>query len=479
MGERTKKLLKKAPVTTNKIVSSFRDPSGFVFNQNGVVYRQINSNYKEDYKKFVDSGLYKKLSTEGLIVKHTEETGSDLFQTKDGFKVIRPTQIPFISYPYEWTFAMLKDAALLTLQIQKIALEYGMSLKDASAFNIQFLKGKPLLIDTLSFETYEEGKPWVAYKQFVEHFLCPLSLASMVDIQLIRMFSVFLDGIPVDLASSMLPFSSRLNLNLLVHIHAHASSKKRFSKKKIGSEYTSRNFGKRSLLGLIDSLEGAVSKCNWESRDTQWGEYYEEDNNNYTKESMPHKQKLVGDYLKEVKAKSVWDMGANMGNFSKIAAEMGAEVISFDYDYGALERNYKELVKADGQEKILPLFCDLTNPTPSTGWVNQERHSLFERGPADAVLALALIHHLAIPHNIPFVYLAQCFSKMGKYLVIEYIDKQDSQVQILLANRKDIFTNYTQEDFEKAFKQFFSIKRSVPIKGSKRVLYLMEKIGNE
>lgn len=456
------------------MTSSFRDPSGFVFRHNGSVYRQVNKGYRENYELLFSSGLYDALVSERYLIPHNEVVLSGYKPTPDAWKIITPEQIPFISYPYEWPFGMLKDAALLTLSIQKMALEHGMSLKDASAFNIQFVKGRPVLIDTLSFEKYPEGKPWVAYKQFVEHFLCPLTLMSMVDIRLTRLSSIFLDGIPVDLTSRLLPLRSRLNLSILLHIDAHASTQKKFAAKKLEKSLTTRRFSKQALLGLIENLEGTVHRLTWNQKVTQWEDYYEEDKNNYNDESLQHKARLVEQYLGVVKPKRVWDMGANTGYFSKIGAELGADVISFDIDYGALETHYRHIVEKR-QEKILPLFSDITNPSASLGWENGERMSLFQRGPADVVMALALIHHLAISSNLPFSHIASGFAKLSKHLIVEFIDKEDSQVQILLANREDIFHDYSKDQFEKAFTEYFHIRKAIPIRASKRVLYLMER----
>lgn len=445
-----------------------------MFRENGVVHRQINEVYKKDYEKLMSSGLYDELVSQNLLIPHTEIKNARALSKSNGYKVITPAAIPFISYPYEWVFSMLKDAALTTLEIQKRALAHGMSLKDASAFNIQFLQGKPILIDTLSFEVYEEGKPWIAYKQFVEHFLVPLTLMAYVDVRLIRLFSVYLDGIPVDLGASMLPFKAKLKPGLLFHIFAHAATSKKYSDKKLATSVKGKKVGKRALLGIIDSLEGAVKGLKWNPAGTEWEDYYEEDKNNYKEEARDHKGKLVSDYLKKIKAKNVWDMGANTGYFSRIAVGTGAEVISFDIDFGALEKNYRG-IKSHNEAHILPLFSDLTNPSPGLGWELSERESLFDRGPADCVLALALIHHLAIPHNLPFSYLAETFSKMGKHVIVEFIEKDDSQVQILLSNRKDIFNTYCKKDFEEEFGKFFKIVSATPIRNSRRTLYLMGK----
>lgn len=417
------------------------------------------------------SGLYQELVDKKYLIPHKEIT--NIKPENQGWKIIKPESIPFISYSYEWPFSFLKDAALLTLEIQKIALKHGMSLKDASAFNIQVLEGKPILIDTLSFEKYEEGKPWVAYKQFVEHFLCLLSIMSYDDARLGRMSSIFLDGVPVDIAASLLPISAKLKPKLFFHIFAHASSQKRYSNKKMDASKKNKVFSKRALIGLIDSLEGSVKGMKYDPKGTEWEDYYE-DNNNYNSSSHKSKADLVEKYLKIIKPKSVWDMGANTGMFSNIAAKTSANVISFDIDYGALEKGYQS-IKKNNIKNITPLFCDFTNPINSLGWENTERMSLIERGPADAILALALVHHLAIPHNLPFEKIASGFSKIGKNLIVEFIEKSDSQVQILLSSRKDIFDKYTQEEFEISFEKYFSIKEKIKIKDSVRTLYLMER----
>ncbi len=453
---------------------SYKDPSGFVFSLNGEIYRQINKIYQDNYQLLNKSGLYEKLISLGYLIPHQEISLKSLSLSTQFYKTIKPQKIPFISYPYEWCFSMLKDAALLTLKIQQIALEHGMSLKDASAFNVQFFNGKPIFIDTLSFEKYEEGKPWVAYKQFVEHFLAPLALMSFTDIRLSKLSTLFIDGIPLDLVTHILPLKSLVKPSMLMHIYFHSSSQKKFTNKKLSQSQLKFGLSKRSFLGLLDSLEGAVKNLNWDPKGTQWSDYYQKANNNYSDRSLKKKADLVLDFLNITRPRTVWDLGANSGLFSRIAAENGAFVLSFDNDMGALEKNYLEIVR--GQEtNILPLFLDLTNPTAALGWANRERLSLIQRGPCDTILALALIHHLAIAQNIPLNNIASLFSQLCKHLVIEFIPKEDSQVERLLMNRIDIFPDYTKESFEKVFKEYFKIIKVYPLKESKRTLYLMEK----
>ncbi|HEX7456435.1 MAG TPA: SAM-dependent methyltransferase [Candidatus Nanoarchaeia archaeon] len=452
----------------NKLSASFRDPSGFLFSIDGALYRQINKKYQEDYDLFLKSGLYEKLVSDGLLIRH-EEVDLKYAQTQEAYKIIRPEKIPFISYPYEWCFSQLKNAALTTLKIQRIALEHGMSLKDASAFNIQFVQGKPILIDTLSFAKFDE-RPWVAYRQFCQHFLAPLSLMSYVDISFNKLLQLYIDGVPLDLASRLLPIRTRFKPPLLMHIHLHAASQKRYADKGLKKEIT-RKFSMRSFLGLVGSLDGAIKNLKWQPKGTEWADYYA-GNLNYLPASLRHKANLVDEFLEILKPKNVWDLGANTGFFSRIASDKGIKTISFDIDPAAVEINYKTTVERK-ERNLLPLLIDLTNPSPAIGWENKERNSFLNRGPTDTALALALVHHLAISNNLPLAELAEFFSHICNHLIIEFVPKEDSQVQRLLSSREDIFASYTKENFEKEFKNFFTVKKASEIKNSKRVLYLM------
>ena len=455
---------------SGKLSGSFRDPSGFLFYNGGVLLRRINFFYKDDFDYFLSSGLYKALLNDELIVGH-EEVVEGVAMHKGGYKIIKPELVPFISYPCEWSFSQLKDAALLTLKIHKKALGFGMSLKDASAYNIQFRNGKPVLIDTLSFEKYKEGEPWIAYRQFCQHFLAPLALMSYRDIRLGQLFRIYIDGIPLDLASSLLPLKTRFVFPILSHIHLHAKTQKYFSDKVVRNKKIS--LSRRRMLALIDNMERAVKSLTWEAKNTEWADYY--DKTNYSVKGFENKKKTISEFLDIVKPKTVWDLGANNGLFSRIASENRIFTVSLDMDPAAVEQNY--LLSAVKKDKfILPLVLDLFNPTPSMGWGHKERMSLIERGPAGVIFALALVHHLAISNNLPFSIIAELFSRMSNSLIIEFVPKNDSQVQRLLSTRKDIFFNYNKESFEKEFSQYFKIQKVHQIKDSNRTLYLMKKI---
>jgi hypothetical protein len=459
-------------MSSNKqLGASFRDPSGFLFTQDGDLFRQVSQSYAEEYNRLMESGLYARLVKARILVTHTE-VDVPAPDPSTAYKIIRPEPIPFISYPYEWAFSQLKDAALATLSLQKRALKSGMSLKDASAYNIQFQNGKPLLIDTLSFEIYQEGRPWVAYRQFCQHFLAPLALMAYVDIRLGQLLRVYIDGVPLDLASKLLPFRTRFNFGLLTHIHLHASAQRRYAGAEVKQPASNKGMSKQSMVGLIESLESTVKKLNWKPAGTEWGNYYEI--TNYSDSAFEHKKELVSKWLEQANPRSVWDLGANTGVFSRLASGRGISTISFDIDPVAVEQNYRQ-VKSEKELNILPLVIDLTNPSPAIGWHNRERESLSDRGPVEMVLALALIHHLAISNNVPFPQLADFFHEMGHWLIIEFVPKSDSQVQKLLSSRLDIFDHYNRDDFEHIFQQRFDILESSQVRESERFIYLMRR----
>lgn len=454
----------------DRVHGSFRDPSGFLFKHDGVLYRQINRKYAEEYDLLMGSGLYENLTKGRLLIPHEEATTAPA-DPQHAYKVIRPDTVLFISYPYEWSFSQLKDAALATLAIQLRAMKFGMSLKDASAYNIQFHEGRAVLIDTLSFEKYQEGMPWVAYRQFCQHFLAPLALMSKVDVRLLQLLRIHIDGIPLDLASRLLPVSTRLNFGLLTHIHLHAKAQQRYADRQVEVKTQKGGMSRQAFQGLVESLQAAVRALEWNPTGTEWGDYYTF--TNYSDASFEEKKKIITEWVTRVDPRSVWDMGANTGFFTRIASERGIPSVSFDIDPAAVEKNYRQ-VRSAKEKNILPLVQDLTNPSPSLGWHHSERDSLLERSPADMVFALAIIHHLAISNNVPLPQIAEFFHGLGKWLVIEFVPKSDSQVQKLLASREDIFDEYTVEGFERCFEKIFFFRERVIIEGTERLLYLME-----
>lgn len=448
-----------------KEFSSFRDPSGAVLWRDGDVLRQVNDCYRKQYDALMEK-LYKPLTDKGLLIPH-EELREAL---PDGaYKLIRPVRVPYISYPYEWSFGQLKDAALTTLRIHRMALDQGMILKDASAYNIQFVNGQSVLIDTLSFDFYEEGAPWIAYGQFCRHFMAPLMLMAYRDVRLSQLLRVYIDGVPMDLASTLL--GRRGGFAAKQHIHWHARSVAKHAQDgKAPSQIRKVSISKFSHMAMIDSMIRIVEKLALKGVETEWGDYYA--HTNYSGDAAASKEALVQAFLDEVKPQTAWDFGANDGRYTRLSLKYGGSAVAFDIDPIAVERSY-HAVKA-AKEPMLPLLLDLTNPSPAIGFANRERMDIAQRQKPDVVLMLAVIHHMAISNNLPLDKIADWLAGLTGHLVIEFVPKEDSQVQTLLATRDDIFPDYTKEGFERAFETRFEIVRQAPVEGSLRTLYLMK-----
>jgi ribosomal protein L11 methylase PrmA len=453
--------------------ASYRDPSGFVYSRDGTLYRQVNRVFQDRFQAFIGSGLYAELAEHRLLVPH-RGASLDLAASADAVAVLEPERVDFVSYPYEWSFGQLRDAALLTLDLQERALARGFTLRDASAYNVQFARGRPLFIDTLSFEPREEGAPWAGYRQFCEHFLVPLALMSRVDVRVATLLRCHLEGIPLDLGSRLLPRRTWLRPSLLFHVHLHAMVQRRYADGGAGRAarggVAKRGVNSSAAAGLARSLRGSIEALDWRPSGTEWADYTAD--NNYSAEAAGSKRGVVLGFLDGLGARTAWDLGANTGEYSRAAREVVPSVIAFDLDPAAVERNYRR-VKAENEPGILPLLLDLTNPSPALGWAHRERLSLEERGPADVLLALAVVHHLAIGHNLPLDRIASFFARLGRNLIVEFVPKSDSQVQRLLRDRPDIFPDYTREGFEAAFRTCFRIERAVPVSDSERTLYLM------
>lgn len=452
-----------------KVPSSFRDTGGFVYTLDDAIYRRILKPSYEDYYELMNSGLYKHLVKSKCLVSHDEILNTP--NNNSEFITIKPEQINFISFPYEWCFSQLKDAALLTLKICMDSLNYGMILKDATAYNIQFHNGKPILIDTCSLSKYKEGQVWVAYQQFCKHFLAPLLLMSKTDIRLNLLLKIHIDGIPLNLTSKLLPVKSWFSPNILAHIHLHARSQNKYEASGECAKNKIRPISKIGMLGLLHSLRKTIESLKLKNVQTEWGNYY--NFTNYSENSALHKTDALLLMIDRSKARTVLDVGSNNGHYSRMVAKTGSIVISADIDPISVEYNYLTN-KNTKISNVTPIIQDIANPSSRIGWGHNERSSLQDRGPFELVMALALVHHLAISNNVPFEMVAEYFSKLGKLLIIEFIPKEDSQVIKLLSSREDIFYNYNEDKFEKSFGKYYTIINKVAIKESCRTLYLMQ-----
>lgn len=451
--------------------ASFRDPAGFVFTQDGVVYRQVNPHYAEDYRHLMESGLYDELAKRGLLIQHTEVPPDD-WDDPQAHAVLLPEQLRFISYPYEWCFSQLKDAAIVSLEAQTTALQYGMILKDCNAHNVQFHNGKPVLVDTLSFAGYKPGDPWDGYRQFCQHFLVPLSLMSRRDQRLQGLLALFPDGIPLALGSRLLPPSTWLSFNFLTHIHFHAKMEVMAGRRQLSNRRLRSSLSEDSLTALSTGLLRLVKSLEPRSSASAWSGYAMDCP--YSERSLEHKAQIVSEAVGRIGPHMVWDLGANEGRYSRIATQAGAFAVSIDGDPEVIESNYRQAVDS-GDANLLPLVCDLRNPWPSLGWANQERASLLERGPADMVLALALVHHLVIGSNIPIAKVAHLMGSLCTHLLVEFVPKHDPKIVSMLSNREDIFPDYHLAGFKAAFGEYFSFLRADQVVDTDRTIFLLER----
>lgn len=444
---------------------------GFVYESDGVLLRQIDRAFARDWDAFDGSPLRERLVADGMLIDHETVTIDAAFDVR-AYAVIRPRRIDVISYPYEWAFSQLRDAALLTLEVQAEALRHGFSLRDASAYNVQFQAGKPILIDSLSLAPYAPGAPWLAYRQFCEHFLGPLAVMAYRDIALRGLLQANLDGIPLALASRLLPQRTLLRLGLASHIHLHSRAQSRYAE----SMPTASDRPARSvrLLSLVESLRQTVAGLTWKPTESEWSDYNERAS--YSEDGLAAKDEVVRSWVTGMESGRVWDLGANVGRYSRIAAGAGHSVVALDGDASAVERLYGS-IKSDGEPRILPLVVDLMQPTPAMGWAGTERRSLSERANADLLLALALVHHLAISRNVPLTHIAAYLAELGSNLVIEFVPKDDPMARRLLSRREDIFEDYTVDGFRAAFAPRWEILREAAITDSQRSLFLMRKRG--
>ena len=448
--------------------ASFRDPSGYVFYDGETLRRAIKPIYFPQYNKLKESGFFKNLIANGLLVPH-EETSASSEEI-----IITPEEIPFITNPYEWSFEQYKHAALHTLKIQKYALSKGFILKDASAYNITFHKGKPIFIDTLSFDFYEEGTPWRAYNQFITHFFGPLVLAKYHGAEIFKMMQTHIDGIPVKLVSSLLPIRTKLNSIVYPNIHLLAKMEQKY-KEDYKAETKISSLSRKAQENILESLFDYIKNLKLKE-DTEWGDYYSK--TNYGDDAFEAKKVLIKEWIKPLAPQKLMDMGGNDGTFARTVIDSVPQIIVTDIDSNAVDHNYRQ-VQRNKETNMLPFVCDVLQPAPGIGFNNTERNSLLERLATyspDVTLALALIHHITLSGNVPFGKSAAFFASFSKILIIEFPTRDDSWVESLLIRKREFvnhFDFYNETEFEKGYFQYFTLEKKELVKGTHRILYQM------
>jgi 2-polyprenyl-3-methyl-5-hydroxy-6-metoxy-1,4-benzoquinol methylase len=391
--------------------SSYKDTSGFIYTYNNVIYRQINIAYKPDYEKLISSNLYKELTEKKQLISHSE-LQQNLTETENFYLTLTPEPLAFITYPYEWTFSQLKDAALLTLSILEKSLLKGMILKDATPYNVQYVEGKPIFIDTLSFEIYDETKPWVAYYQFCESFLYPLLLAHYGVQEVHKTFQCYADGITAENTVKLLPKKCKYNLFNYLHLYLLGSIK---IKNKSTSITKPVFYSKTKMQNLVTHLKGRIEQLHVKKGTTEWNNYYAETilSNTY----LDNKKNILLKWLSEIKNEQVLDLGCNDGVFSILFSQNNNNVIATDFDSACINNLYHH-TKENEIQNILPLCIDVMQPSTNQGFFNKERLGFFERVKVDTVLMLAIIHHLIITKNLTFEMVAKQMATICTTLII-------------------------------------------------------------
>jgi len=453
---------------------SFRDPWGLVFCKNGHIYRSIFEPGVKDFDQARHAGIYDKLIEAGYLIDHDQVDKVDSAPEGTIYCLKHP-RLPMISYPWEWCFSMLKKAALMHLEIMEMLLPKNFWLRDASAFNVQFDGSKLRLIDTLSIGLRMPDSPWVAYGQFCSHFLAPLAMAAYCDIRTLSFWRNYIDGYPLDLVTKMLPFWRKYRPGLMMHLVMHARAQIMADRKEnVGKDRSLKSVKvrDRGLLGLIRSLRRTIEGITWKRYSRIWEDYG--DLRNYSDKDVSEKADFVKEVIHRIKPGIVWDLGANTGEFSIIAASQGAFVVSIDSDPACTEHLYRRSQQLEGHQRILPLTMDIANPSPGLGWNSKERLSLIERGPADLTLALALIHHLVFSSCIPIMHVARWLADLSTYLLVEFVPPSDPMVRKLSENRRGEHLPYSFEMFQSTFERFFFFEDKITLQNG-RLIYLCKR----
>ena len=460
---------------------SYKDTAARVVLKEGIYYRYIFNEYKKEYDNLMQSGLYEALKSKGYLISHSElnyEGGDSTI-----YKQLLPEQIHFQSYPFCWSYTQWRKAIIVNLEINKIALKYGMLLKDATPFNFYFKEGRAILLDTSSFIFFKEGAPWLAYKQFCSEFLSPIALMHYNGQIWSGMVKANLKGLPLSFVSKQLPLQSWFNLSCLLHIHMHAkyaNNEGSIEEENKSKSKVKEGFTKEKLLSLIDMILGTVKK--WKQAyniNKHWHSYYESDIESPI--YLNQKEEIITNWLYTLKPKTVIDLGANTGRFSFLAAKQVEQVISIESDYNCVDAIENAIDNGD-LKNIVVGQMDLSETTPNFGILEKEYSSIFKRlsnihlSPS-LVMGLAIIHHLYITNYLSFGQITELLAKFNsKYLIIEFVPIQDSKVQLLIKNKQRDFSSYTQENFTASLLEYFKLIEVKKMEGTDRELLLFEKL---
>jgi hypothetical protein len=466
------------PTQLNFEAGSYRDRDGRVFyGESGEVFRALSARALADWQAVSATRFFQQAMADGRIVR-TESIGNAPFEPelpeRGWAGILRHETIPFVSFPYEWTFGMLKDAALLHLELLQSALDEDVTLKDGTAYNVQFVGTRPVFIDVASFERFTPGQPWAGYRQFCQTFLYPLFLQAYRNVAFHPFLRGCLAGIsPADCARLMsLRDLARPGVLTHVCLHARLESERSVQQSNLQQALPRAGFDKSLIRNNAAGLERIIGRLSWNPPHSKWSGY--QDSNSYADADRRRKADFVHQSVAARPREVVWDLGCNTGEYSRIAARHARQVVAMDSDHLAVERMYQSLKsepRAASTGTILPLVSNVADPSPSLGWRGKERKSQTERGRPDLTLCLALVHHLCIDAGIPLRELLAWLAGVGTELVIEFVERTDPMVQLLLRNRRDSCDDYELGNFELWLHEYFDVVRQERLESGTRTLY--------
>ena len=456
---------------------SFRDRHGQIYHFQGRILRGVSETALGNWKQLQVTGFYKAFSEAGQIVKTWMPhniTPADVDPAAGWAGLLEHEPITTISYPYEWTFSMLRDAALLHLKLVQAALDEGMILKDSTPYNIQFEKGVPVFIDIPSLEIYEPGSAWVGYRQFCQMFLYPLMFQAYKNLPFQSFLKGSIDGISPEDAEAIFSFRDRFRAGVFSHAYLQSKLQVRYSaqQKSVSKDLKNAGFNQELIKANIRRLIKLVKKLEWKPPGSEWAEYAEF--HNYNDTDHQRKESFVADAARAVDGSVVWDVGCNTGQFSRIAAAYADTVIALDADHLAVEFLYQHLKEGD-ENNILPLVMNLSDPSPNWGWRGTERTELVNRAAPDLVLCLALLHHAVISANVPVRQFVEWLASLDTDVVIEFVGRDDEKVKQLLRNKADQYDDYNPDYFEQCLVDLFTIENRMQFNEGRREIFFCRK----
>lgn len=439
--------------------ASFRDPMSRVFVRDGSVYRAFTEAGAQHWAAFDRTGLRKELEQALLLIPSwiPPRSLSPLPAPSAGLSplVLEHPSIPFISYPQEWCFSMLQEAALLHLTLLEKLIPKGLMLKDASPFNVQFVGPSPIFIDVGSIQLHEPGSPWPALHQFCWTMLNPLLISAFLGFPFTRLLAAEPNGIDTDTTARIFGRRYWWHPTVMMYVYLQASLERRYKTRPLSDHATRLRLSAPALTAIVSSLKRKVAALRPVPRPSGWLDY--SNSHSYSKESLAAKRDFVVTAFQALgRRRLLWDLGCNTGEFSRLAGNFFEHVVAIDSDFDCIDALFRGL-RRDGVSRILPLVLDIANPTGSFGWNNEERRAFFARGRPDCILALALLHHLRVGAGIPLEKLAQFIADRTDHAIVEFVSPEDPQFARLIASRRSTFDDYTESGFREAFGHRFRL----------------------